>query len=237
MKGLCKALKDDGYDVTYEYPGYLSLLVRGWDYHFGFAEGYFGFDAGPADDPGERKVAGDFSGLGNMEPDKVTIAALQIAIELVLTQCPPIEEIDWKQKYLDLKKQLEGELFDPNGTIWEVAKKQQEEIKELKEEIRNLKLCSGPVEEVLPEPDDYTVWCRQLNNEGTTYIDQVLARSHKDAALQAVENCARDWQTDARDIGVIGITKGSANILHWTDLNEYPDILEQEGWRTKEAEL
>lgn len=46
----------------------------------------------------------------------------------------------YKQKYLSLKKELEAELRDPYGTIWEYAKKLQDENDGLRKQLNRIKL-------------------------------------------------------------------------------------------------
>ena len=46
-----------------------------------------------------------------------------------------IERDEWKQKFIQQNKDLGCEMMDPNGTIWDYAKKLQEENKALQEHL------------------------------------------------------------------------------------------------------
>jgi predicted nucleic acid-binding Zn-ribbon protein len=47
----------------------------------------------------------------------------------------------WKDKYNELNHSLMCELKDPNGTIWEYARKQQDAMDKLKVEINHLRVA------------------------------------------------------------------------------------------------
>jgi hypothetical protein len=72
----------------------------------------------------------------------------------------------------------------------------------------------------------FTVFCRESNNTGTTWIDSVRAKDVEDAKVKAVKKCAKDWGYDEEDhegnpeedITCIGVAKGNVVILDWDDL-------------------
>lgn len=70
----------------------------------------------------------------------------------------------------------------------------------------------------------YTVFCRQVSNEGTTHIDTVEAEDVPNAILAGRKQCLRDWNSGTTplftldDIHCIGIAAGNVAILHWEDL-------------------
>ena len=72
-----------------------------------------------------------------------------------------------------------------------------------------------------PQPSElkpFTVWCRESNNTGTTWIDNVDATDVEDAKVKAVEKCAQDWQQDSDGITCIGVAEGDVKILDWDDI-------------------
>lgn len=69
----------------------------------------------------------------------------------------------------------------------------------------------------------YTVFCRQANNLGTTWIDRIEAENLDQAAEVAREKCAADWGYDSErldQITVVGIAEGDVNILFWEDIDD-----------------
>jgi hypothetical protein len=56
------------------------------------------------------------------------------------TKCScPEARVDWEKKYKDLNTELMCELRDPNGTIWEHAKRLQDQLEELQENFNVIK--------------------------------------------------------------------------------------------------
>lgn len=66
----------------------------------------------------------------------------------------------------------------------------------------------------------FTVFCRQSDGRGTTWIDTVSAESAERAAELGKKSCAADWGWTHRmeDITVIGVAQGDVKILFWEDL-------------------
>ena len=69
----------------------------------------------------------------------------------------------------------------------------------------------------------FTVFCREANNEGTTWIGTVEARDVDQAIKLGTVECAVDWGSGGQnwsldDIAVIGVAEGSVNILAWDDI-------------------
>lgn len=70
----------------------------------------------------------------------------------------------------------------------------------------------------------YTVFCRESNNLGTTWIDTVEARDVEGAKSLGREKCAQEWgeafcnNYDA--IAVIGVAEGNVKIVFWEDLDD-----------------
>jgi hypothetical protein len=78
-----------------------------------------------------------------------------------------------------------------------------------------------PIDMVQPELPTFTVFCRQCNNEGTTWIDTVQAKDMHAAMHAGKIKCANDWGYDSwqvNDIAVIGVAQGDIQILMWDDL-------------------
>lgn len=63
----------------------------------------------------------------------------------------------------------------------------------------------------------YTVWCRDMNGEGTIWIDTVRAQSLQNAVIKARRECARAWSYQTKHVMVIGIAEGDVKILNWDD--------------------
>lgn len=70
----------------------------------------------------------------------------------------------------------------------------------------------------------YTVFCRESNNLGTTWIGTVEAESVSQAVSLGREKCARDWgqafcnNYDA--IAVIGVAEGEVKVVLWEDIGD-----------------
>ncbi len=78
----------------------------------------------------------------------------------------------------------------------------------------------------------FTVFCRESDDTGTTWISTVQAKDVEDAKRKAVLACADDWgysddeddDDEARcgdidDIVCIGVAKGNVKILDWEDIS------------------
>lgn len=68
----------------------------------------------------------------------------------------------------------------------------------------------------------FTVFCRESNNEGTTWIGAVQARDTEEAGDIALEACAAEWSSDGPtwspdDIIVLGVAEGDVKILEWNE--------------------
>ena len=66
----------------------------------------------------------------------------------------------------------------------------------------------------------YTVFCRDRSDTGTTWIDSVEARDVADARERAVAACSFDWNYDPLRIVCIGVVEGDAKVLYWEDLSD-----------------
>lgn len=65
----------------------------------------------------------------------------------------------------------------------------------------------------------FTVWCRQSNDVGTTWISPVImARDMAHAGTLALRQCSADWGMGEDNIAVVGVAKGDVEILTWNDL-------------------
>lgn len=65
----------------------------------------------------------------------------------------------------------------------------------------------------------FTIWCRESDGTGTTWIDCVKATDVEDAKTKGLEKCARDWGFPSTDgISCIGVAKGNVKIVHWEDI-------------------
>lgn len=65
----------------------------------------------------------------------------------------------------------------------------------------------------------YTVFCRESNGTGTTWISAVEAESLDEAKAQGHFNCCWDWGVeDDSSVTVIGVAEGDINILFWEDI-------------------
>lgn len=67
----------------------------------------------------------------------------------------------------------------------------------------------------------FTVFIRQSNNQGTTYITSSDATNIEDAKTDALAQCMEDWDVEDEDhIVVIGVAEGDVKILEWDDLED-----------------
>ena len=69
----------------------------------------------------------------------------------------------------------------------------------------------------------FTVFCREANNIGTTWIGTVEALDAEHASELGAEQCSVEWGSGGQnwsldDIAVIGVAEGSVNILKWDDI-------------------
>lgn len=69
----------------------------------------------------------------------------------------------------------------------------------------------------------FTVFVRQSNNLGTTWIGCVDAEDINEAADLGLGECVHEWSSDNRqfsedDLRVIGIAEGDVKILSWDDI-------------------
>lgn len=65
--------------------------------------------------------------------------------------------------------------------------------------------------------NSYTVFCRQEDGQGTTWISDVEANSLEEAKIEGLAQCSADWDWDVADIVVLGVAEGVVNILEWED--------------------
>lgn len=64
----------------------------------------------------------------------------------------------------------------------------------------------------------YTAFCRDKNNTGTTWIQQVEANGIEDACETAEILCADAWGWDPKDVKCIGLATGDITIEYWDDI-------------------
>lgn len=75
----------------------------------------------------------------------------------------------------------------------------------------------------------YTVFCKESDNTGTSWIGFVLAESLELAKSGGLEQCCNDWNGfdhlfdedsiyTPDNVSVIGVAEGDVNILFWEDL-------------------
>jgi len=63
----------------------------------------------------------------------------------------------------------------------------------------------------------FTVFCRDADDTGTTFITSVEADNIDQAKKDALEECASAWEQDVTSIRVVGVAEGDVNILEWDD--------------------
>lgn len=66
-------------------------------------------------------------------------------------------------------------------------------------------------------PRTFTVFCRDSDGTGTTYITSVEAANATEAAAEGLRLCAEDWDQDSDTINVIGVCAGDVEVLEWDD--------------------
>lgn len=69
----------------------------------------------------------------------------------------------------------------------------------------------------------FTVFIRQADGTGTTYITSVEAADIEQAKQAALEECSQDWSVNGSpwaidDLTVIGVARGEFEILEWDDV-------------------
>lgn len=63
----------------------------------------------------------------------------------------------------------------------------------------------------------YTAFCRDIDGEGTIWIEAVHADNLEHAGQVAREKCTADWNCDPAHVECIGLAEGNVTILHWQD--------------------
>lgn len=63
----------------------------------------------------------------------------------------------------------------------------------------------------------FTVFCRDADGTGTTWISAIGAPDVETAKTRARNRCAEDWDCDAEDVSVVGVAAGDVTILEWED--------------------
>ena len=63
----------------------------------------------------------------------------------------------------------------------------------------------------------YTVFIREANGTGTTYITSETADDIEAAKRAALLDCAEQWGMLPEDLRVIGVAAGKVVILEWDD--------------------
>lgn len=64
---------------------------------------------------------------------------------------------------------------------------------------------------------EFTVFCRQKDGKGTTWIGAVHAKDVDEAAELGVQECAEAWNYPEGDVHVCGVAEGDVKILNWDD--------------------
>lgn len=73
--------------------------------------------------------------------------------------------------------------------------------------------------------DKFTVFIRQADGRGTTYITSVIASSVEEAKALAKEECSREWSVNGspwaiEDLTVLGVARGDVEIIEWEDTED-----------------
>lgn len=70
----------------------------------------------------------------------------------------------------------------------------------------------------------YTVFCRHVTGEGTTFIEAVQAEDAQSATTAGIQACLDAWNDgssppnyEPEDIECFSIAAGDVEILHWQD--------------------
>ena len=64
----------------------------------------------------------------------------------------------------------------------------------------------------------YTVFIRQPDNTGTTFISSAEAETEEEAIAAVLEECRDCWDWEGDDLHVLGVAAGDIEILEWDDL-------------------
>lgn len=73
--------------------------------------------------------------------------------------------------------------------------------------------------------DKFTVFVRQADGRGTTYITSVIAASVEEAKALAKEECSQEWSVNGspwaiEDLIVLGVARGDVEIVEWEDTED-----------------
>ena len=63
----------------------------------------------------------------------------------------------------------------------------------------------------------YTVFIREPDNTGTTFISSAEAETQEEAVAAVLEDCRDCWEWEG-DLHVLGVAAGDIQILEWDDL-------------------
>lgn len=63
----------------------------------------------------------------------------------------------------------------------------------------------------------YTVFVRQSNVKGTTFVDEYKAENIADAKQQALADAAKWQRIDESELQVLGVAEGTVNLVEWMD--------------------
>ncbi len=71
----------------------------------------------------------------------------------------------------------------------------------------------------------YSVFIREANDTGTTFITSVEAADVEEAKELALTECSECWGTreepwDRDDLRVLGVAEGDVQIIEWDDLDD-----------------
>ena len=65
----------------------------------------------------------------------------------------------------------------------------------------------------------YTVFIREADNTGTTFISSAEAETREEAVAAVLAECRDCWEWDEEDeLHVLGVAAGDIEILEWDDL-------------------
>lgn len=64
----------------------------------------------------------------------------------------------------------------------------------------------------------YTVFIREADNTGTTFISSAEAATREEAVAAVLEECRECWGDYSGDLHVLGVAAGDIEILVWDDL-------------------
>lgn len=66
----------------------------------------------------------------------------------------------------------------------------------------------------------FTVFCRDADDTGTTFITSVGADNIEAAKAAALKECADAWGQNIDSIRVVGVAAGDVEILEWDDMED-----------------